>query len=127
MRTAILDVEGFEEPVIGQLVSVPERSEPRLNRLALRDGRLPRIGYPDEAVLTEPFAQAHGLAPGDHLRAVINGRWRDLTVVGIALSPEYVYAIGPGALMPDDRRLACCGWGTRRCRPPSTSTARSTT
>jgi len=111
VRTAILDVAGFEEPVIGQLVSVPERSEARLNRLALRDGRLPRVGYPDEAVLTEPFAQAHGLAPGDHLRAVINGRWRDLTVVGIALSPEYVYAIGPGALMPDDRRFGVLWMG----------------
>ena len=32
------------------------------------------------------------------------GTRRELTVVGIALSPEYVYAIGPGALMPDDRR-----------------------
>jgi len=111
VRTAILDVEGFEEPVIGQLVSIPERSEPRLNRLALRDGRLPRLGHPDEAVLTEPFAQAHGLAPGDHLRAVINGRWRDLTIVGIALSPEYVYAIGPGALMPDDRRFGVLWMG----------------
>jgi putative ABC transport system permease protein len=111
VRTAILDVEGFEEPVIGQLVSVPERSEPQLNRLALRDGRLPRLGHPDEAVLTEPFAQVHGLAPGDHLRAVINGRWRDLTIVGIALSPEYVYAIGPGALMPDDRRFGVLWMG----------------
>ncbi|MCZ8130428.1 MAG: FtsX-like permease family protein [Steroidobacteraceae bacterium] len=105
VRTAVLDVAGFPEPVIGELVSVPERAEAHLNRLALREGRLPRDGRPDEAVLAEPFAQAHALAPGDHLRAVINGRWRELTVVGVALSPEYVYAIGPGALMPDDRRF----------------------
>jgi putative ABC transport system permease protein len=111
VRTAILDIDGFEEPVIGQLVSIPERAEPRVNRLALRDGRLPQFGHPDEAVLTEPFAQAHGLGPGDHLRAVINGRWRELTVVGIALSPEYVYAIGPGALMPDDRRFGVLWMG----------------
>jgi len=111
VRTAVLDVEGFEEPVIGQLVSVPERTEPRLNRLALRQGRYPRLGYPDETVLTEPFAQVHGLEPGDSLRAVINGRWRELTVVGIALSPEYVYAIGPGALMPDDRRFGVLWMG----------------
>jgi putative ABC transport system permease protein len=111
VRTAILDVEGFEEPVIGQLVSIPERGEPRVNRLALREGRLPQFGRPDEAVLTEPFAQAHALVPGDHLRAVINGRWRELTVVGIALSPEYVYAIGPGALMPDDRRFGVLWMG----------------
>jgi len=105
VHTAMLDIQGFEEPVIGQLVSLPERSEPRLNRLALRAGRLPAPGRPDEAVLSEPFAQAHGLVPGDQLRAVVNGRWRELVVVGLALSPEYVYAIGPGALMPDDRRF----------------------
>jgi putative ABC transport system permease protein len=111
VRTAILDIEGFEEPVIGQLVSIPERAEPRVNRLALREGRLPQFGHPDEAVLTEPFAQAHRMVPGDQLRAVINGRWRELTVVGIALSPEYVYAIGPGALMPDDRRFGVLWMG----------------
>jgi len=111
VRTAVLDVEGFEEPVIGQLVSVPERAEPRLNRLALRKGRHPHIGSPDDAVLSEPFARAHGLDLGDHVRAVINGRWRELTVVGIALSPEYVYAIGPGALMPDDRRFGVLWMG----------------
>jgi putative ABC transport system permease protein len=111
VRTAVLDIEGFEEPVIGQLVSVPERAEPRLNRLALRKGRYPRLGGPDETVLSEPFAQAHGLDLGAHLRAIINGRWRELTVVGIALSPEYVYAIGPGALMPDDRRFGVLWMG----------------
>jgi putative ABC transport system permease protein len=111
VRTAVLDVEGFEEPVIGKLVSVPERGEAQLNRLALRAGRMPRLGAPDEAVLNEPFAQAHRLEPGDELRAIVNGRWRALTVVGIALSPEYVYAIGPGALMPDDRRFGVVWMG----------------
>jgi putative ABC transport system permease protein len=104
VRTAVLDVEGFEEPVIGQLVSLPEGEALRLNRLTLRQGRLPRAAAPDEAVLLEPFAKAHGLDPGDRLRAVVNGRWRELTVVGVALSPEFVYAIGPGSLMPDNRR-----------------------
>jgi len=111
VRTAVLDIEGYEEPVIGKLVSVPERHESRLNRLALRQGRYPRPGAPDEAVLTEPFAQAHGLEIGDTLRAIINSRWRVLTVVGIALSPEYVYAIGPGALMPDDERFGVLWMG----------------
>ena len=35
VRTAVLGIEGLEEPVIGQLVSVPERAEPRHNRLAV--------------------------------------------------------------------------------------------
>ena len=27
-------------------------------------------------------------------------------MVGVALSPEFIYALGPGDLMPDDRRFA---------------------
>ncbi|MBT8444328.1 MAG: ABC transporter permease, partial [Gammaproteobacteria bacterium] len=63
IEMAVLDIEGFQEPVIGQLVSIPERGEPALNKLALRAGRMPRLGRPDEAVLSEPFAEAHGLFP----------------------------------------------------------------
>ncbi|MFO7276753.1 MAG: FtsX-like permease family protein [Pseudomonadota bacterium] len=103
VRPAVLDVPGFEEPVTGELVSLPAREPPRLNRLVVREGRLPRPGATDEVVLSEPFAKAHGLVPGGSLRAIIDGRWRELRIVGTALSPEYVYAIAPGALMPDDR------------------------
>ncbi|MGI9343652.1 MAG: ABC transporter permease [Gammaproteobacteria bacterium] len=111
IEMAVLDIEGFAEPVIGQLVSIPERGEPALNRLALRTGRFPQAGRPDEAVLSEPFAEAHGLMPGSTFRAILNGHWRELTVVGIALSPEFVYTIGPGALMPDDRRFGVIWMG----------------
>ena len=111
IEMAVLDIEGFEEPVIGQLVSIPERGEPALNKLALRLGRMPRPDRPDEAVLSEPFAEAHGLVPGGTLRAILNGHWRELSVVGIALSPEFVYTIGPGALMPDDERFGVIWMG----------------
>ncbi len=102
---SVLDIEGFQEPVNGLLVSTPAGGEPLLNRLALLQGRYPRAVTADEVVLSDPFARAHKLAPGARLHALMNGRWRELTVVGIALSPEYVYAIGPGALMADDKRF----------------------
>jgi putative ABC transport system permease protein len=111
VRGAVLDVAGFDELVTCQLVSLPERSEPLLNRLVLRAGRFPQAGKPDEVVLSEPFALAHRLGPGDHLRAIMSGRWRNLVVVGVALSPEYVYTMGPGALMPDDRRYGVLWMG----------------
>jgi putative ABC transport system permease protein len=110
-RFAILDVAGFEEPVMGRLVSVPERSEPLLNRLALRSGRWVAPDRPDEVLLNEPFAEAHGLIPGSRLSAILNGNKRTLEVVGTALSPEFVYAIGPGALMPDSKRFGIMWMG----------------
>ncbi len=110
-RTALLSVRGFDEPVVAELISLPEDSAPVLNALAIRQGRAPAPGRPDEAVMSEPFAEAHALVVGDRVEAVINGHRRSLVVVGIALSPEFVYTIGPGALMPDDRRFGVIWMG----------------
>jgi putative ABC transport system permease protein len=104
-RYATLDIAGFAEPVVGRLVSIPEDSQPTLNQLVLRSGSWIERHRHDEVVVNEPFAEAHGLVPGSRFRALINGHRRTLTVVGTALSPEFVYALGPGALMPDDRRF----------------------
>jgi putative ABC transport system permease protein len=105
VQTALVDIEGFEEPVVARVVSTPSHSPAHLNMLALRSGRMLTPRSADEALISEPFAQAHGLHVGSSLRAILNGAWRELRIVGIALSPEYVYAIGPGALMPDDARF----------------------
>jgi putative ABC transport system permease protein len=100
-----VDVADMDEPVVARLVSVPGGRQPRLNRLAIRSGRLPEAGRDDEAVLLAPFAEAHGLGVGDSLEVLLNGAKREVRVTGLALSPEYVYAMGPGALMPDEERF----------------------
>lgn len=102
---ALLDVPNFREPATGRLISLPESGQPLLNRLYMRVGRLPDPNDLEEVVVNEGFAKAHAFDPGDRFSATLNGRKRELTVVGIALSPEYVYAIGPGDRMPDDRRF----------------------
>ncbi len=99
----MLDIAGMAEPARGLLVSVPERHAPDLNGLHMRIGRYVEPERTGEVVLNEAFSAAHGLLPGDSFHAVINGRKRRLTVVGVALSPEYIYSLGPGAIMPDDR------------------------
>jgi putative ABC transport system permease protein len=96
-----LDIEGFSDPVRGQVLSIPDEGESILNRLYLRQGRLVDSTRDREVVLTEAFAQAHGLKLGDSLHAIINGRRKALTIVGIVLSPEYIYQLGPGDLSPD--------------------------
>lgn len=99
-----LAIEGFAEPITGLVLSLPDGREGELNRLHLKRGRLPQPYSADEVVLSDTLADAHGLRPGDHLAAIINGRWKRLTIVGVAVSPEYVYQIAPGAMFPDFKR-----------------------
>ncbi|RVO70951.1 ABC transporter permease [Sinorhizobium medicae] len=108
---AILDMPGFAEPVVAQLLSLPERGPELLKALVIRSGRLTDPARPNEVVVSEPFAEAHDLKPGDSFSAVLRGRKRTLQVVGTALSPEFVYAIAPGGLMPDDERFGVMWMG----------------
>lgn len=107
---APLEIEGFEGAVSGRFVSLPVPGDPGLNGVWLRRGRLAVAD--DEVVVGEAFAQAHGLVPGDRLVAVLNGRRQGLAVVGIGLSPEFVYAIRPGDIFPDFQRFGVF-WMTR--------------
>ncbi|MEM7022859.1 MAG: ABC transporter permease, partial [Pseudomonadota bacterium] len=111
VKDVTLDVPGLDEPATGRLISIPERSRPVLNDIVLRSGRWISPGHPDEIIVSEPFAEAHGLGPGDRFFATINGRRRELEIVGVGLSPEFVYAIAPGALMPDKLRYAIIWMG----------------
>lgn len=101
----VLDMPEMPEPGMGRVVSLPADGEPVLNVPLLRMGQLPDPLSVDQVAVSEPFANAHGLRPGDSFRAIINGQLRDLRVSGIALSPEYIYTIGPATLFPDDRRF----------------------
>jgi putative ABC transport system permease protein len=105
-QLALLDVPGLSEPATGRVVSLPDASQPRLNLLHLREGRLPERERTDEVTINEAFAKAHRMHVGATFKALLNGKQRQLKVVGVALSPEFIYALGPGDLMPDDRRFA---------------------
>ena len=104
-KLALLDIPNFREPATGQFISLPDIGESVLNRLYLRLGRMPEPGKADEVVVSESFANSHKFGPGARFSAILNGRKRELTVVGIALSPEFIYAVGPGDIMPDNRRF----------------------
>ena len=118
---ALPGVEGVETRVVGdavgelatatgrrvvaiRLVGLSLPDHPVVNDLHLRRGRWPRAGT-DEALVGEGFAKAHGLGPGDSLSAVLHGRWQRFTIVGVALSPEYIYEMPPGGMFPDPARF----------------------
>ncbi|RUW87664.1 FtsX-like permease family protein [Mesorhizobium sp. M7A.F.Ca.US.010.02.1.1] len=105
VKPVLLDMPGMAEPATAIAVSIPDRGEPAANRLYLRIGRLPESGRPGEVAVTERFATAHRMAPGSTFAAILNGRKRTLSVTGIVLTPEYIYALGPGDMVPDPRRF----------------------
>ncbi|WP_227751562.1 ABC transporter permease [Tabrizicola oligotrophica] len=105
VKLALLDLPDMAEPGTILLVSLPEAGEAGLNQLYLRQGRLPDSQSADEVVVSEGFATAHRLRPGSSLAVVMNGQRRTLRLTGVVLSPEFIYALGPGELMPDPRRF----------------------
>ncbi len=108
-----LEVAGYDDPVTGRIVSLPEHGDPKLNVPWLRLGRLPDPHAQSEVTISEEFGVAQGLEPGDTLVAIIKGRRKQLTVVGLAVSPEYMYAIPPGGIFPDYERYGIL-WMNRR-------------
>ncbi|MBL6953666.1 MAG: FtsX-like permease family protein [Alphaproteobacteria bacterium] len=105
VQDIIIDIAEMQEPARGRVVSRAAGGQTHLNDIVIRRGRDLRHGYPNEVLVNEAFAQAHGLQLGDVIHGNFNQRRRALKVVGVALSPEFVYAIGPGDIVPDGRHF----------------------
>jgi putative ABC transport system permease protein len=104
---AVLDLPGRAEAGQARVLSLPAGGgEPALNVPLLREGRWPDPEAAAEVAVNEPFARANGFRPGDRFTAILDGRARELTITGTALSPEFIYTVGPGAMMPDNAGYA---------------------
>ncbi len=102
----LVPLDDDDEPIPGRIVSIPRDEPPPLNALYLRSGRLPEPGVADEAVVLEQFARAHELHPGNRIPAVVGGVIRQLRIVGVALSPEYIFAMSGTEHIADPGRFA---------------------
>lgn len=98
-----LDIPGMDEPAVGRFVSVPKSEKNQINRLYIRQGRHLTPHQNNEIILSESFAEAHKFKPGDKLVAIVNGRRETFDIVGIAVSPEFVYTMRPGTIIPDNK------------------------
>jgi len=101
----LLDVPAMPEPATARLISVPAGGQPRMNSLYISRGRMLEPERTGEVVISQSFADAHGFVGGDTVEAIINGRAQTLTIVGVALSPEYVLQVQPGSILPDSKRF----------------------
>jgi putative ABC transport system permease protein len=96
----VLDIEGTEDTALGRVLSLPPDGSV-LNQPLVQTGRLPEPYAEGEVAVTAPFAKANNLVPGSQFAANLNGSKRVLTVTGTVLSPEFIYTLPPGGMMPD--------------------------
>ena len=102
---ALLDVDGYSEAVRGQLISIPENRQSRINGVYLKRGSYP-APRSEEVIVSEDFLLAHNLNIGDFLEANLYGVKRRLKISGAALAPEFIYSIAPGEMIPNPARFA---------------------
>ncbi|WP_131795464.1 ABC transporter permease [Fluoribacter gormanii] len=105
VEDVVLDLPWISEPAVGRFISIPDKNTSGLNQLFLRQGRMPERTRYDEVLVNESFAKSHDLKPGDSIIALLKGHREKLKIVGIVLSPEYVYAIRGEDLLPDNRHF----------------------
>lgn len=102
---ALVDLAGVSEPASARLISLPARGRPRVNDLVLARGRWPDAARADEILISQAFADANGLELGDVVSATLRGRHQGLRIVGVANSPEFIFAAAPGELFRQAKRF----------------------
>lgn len=108
----LLDLPEVIEPMVGRMIALPAHGEPRMNRLSLMAGRWIDAPESNQVLVSETFARARGLRPGDSLHALLNGRRERLQVVGIVLSPEYILPVRVG--LADEKSFGIFWIGRKR-------------
>jgi putative ABC transport system permease protein len=105
VRDAQLSLPGVVPPMIARLIGQDFERPGGMNRLTLKSGRWPAPGARGEVVVNQRFLEARGLRLGEPLTVLLNGKLERLTLVGTALTPEYIFATRGGG-MPDDEWFA---------------------
>jgi len=97
-----IDLPAVPEPCFGRVLSLPDRRRRVINDIHLAKGRWFEGDGNRETIVGDRFAKVHRLGIGDRIQVIMNNRKEALTIVGTALSPEYVYMIrGAGEILPD--------------------------
>lgn len=103
VASTTITLPGVAEVMTGQIVSLPKRPDAGMNRVVLARGSWVEADDRQGVLVSQSFARARGLAPGDEMSLLMNGRRQDVRIRGIALSPAFVFAAAPGGFADDTR------------------------
>ena len=111
----LLDLPDTVEPLTGRIIALADGGTPRLNRVTLMAGRWIDAPASNQVLVNETFANARKLKPGDRIAALLNGKREQLEIIGIVLSPEYIF---PGRSGLGDETSFGIFWMGRERPPP---------
>lgn len=98
---ATVDLERVPAPLNALVLSLPDERAPVINDILLRRGGYFTDRRDNEVIVNDAFARRHHVHPGEWIHLILNNRRQELFVVGTAISCEFVYLVGPGAITPD--------------------------
>lgn len=101
----VIDLPGVDDIVSGEAISMPSPRRPIMNDVVLQTGQWFSGPGADEVLVTDAFARANNLVPGNRLKVTLLDEQRDMLLVGTVMAPEFIYLIPPnGSLAPDPAR-----------------------
>jgi putative ABC transport system permease protein len=77
--------------LVGRVVGMPPANGHEINEIDVIAGRLPDPAGPDQIVVERHTSDTFGLSPGQRVQVFDGTAWRDVTVSGVAESPEYLW------------------------------------
>ena len=96
-----------EEQVPATLLGLDPSKEPDINKLDITDGTYFPSQYDGTALVEKGYADFEGIAVGDKISVLTTGGYQELTVVGLAYSPEFTFMpINPQSIIPVPGTLA---------------------
>ncbi|MDA7980191.1 MAG: ABC transporter permease [Pirellulales bacterium] len=102
---ATVDLDGVSDLLNGEVLSLPDEDSAVVNDIVLERGSYFTGQRDNEVIIHDAFARYHNLRPGTWIHLILNNRRQELFVVGTALSSEFVYLLGPGAVTPDPKHF----------------------
>ena len=95
------------EQVPATLLGINPSIEPNINRLDIAEGQYFPSDYNGTVILEKGYADLTGISVGDEISVLTIAGYREVTVVGLAYSPEFIFLpINPQSIIPVPGTLA---------------------
>jgi len=97
----IVEFDDVSQPISGCVVSLPANPKPVINNIVMRRGSYFTKERENEVIVSEIFAKTRNISPGSYIKLIMNGKQKELFVVGTAISSEFIYMLPPGGIVPE--------------------------